>query len=68
MAVKAKINTDGDKMTRAIIKLKCGDHINIIGNYIDLRDTWVMVWNGNDLVAIVLATEVISCHLSQAKE
>ena len=55
-------------MSRAIIKLKDGTHINIPSDAIDLRDGFVMAWNGDYLVAIVKADEVTVCYLSEKKE
>ena len=54
-------------MSRVVIKLKDGSHINVVADALDLRDGMVMAWNGDFLVAIVSATEMISCHISEAK-
>lgn len=54
-------------MTRVIIKFKDGEHLNIPADYIDLRDGMVMAWNGEYIVAIAKAAEVISCHISEKK-
>lgn len=55
-------------MQRVIIKFKNGDHINVRADCIDLRDSFVMAWNENDLVAIANSDEIISCHVSESKE
>lgn len=55
-------------MTRVIIRFKDGEHLNIPADYIDIRDGWIMVWRGEDIVAIAKADEIISCHISEKKE
>lgn len=55
-------------MQRVIIKFKDGDHLNIPADCIDIRDGWIMAWRGDSLVTICVASEVISCHLSEKKE
>ena len=55
-------------MSRAIIKLKDDTYINIPADAIDLRDGFIMAWNGDYLVAIVKADEVTVCYLSEKKE
>ena len=52
-------------MTRVIVKFKNGDHINIAADCIDFRDTFIMAWNGDALVAIVAENEIVSCHISE---
>ena len=47
-------------MTRVIIKIKA--------DCIDLRDGWIMVWNGEALVAIAKAEDVSACYISEKKE
>lgn len=51
-------------MSRVIFQFKDGSHINIIADAIDLRDGFVMAWNGEGLVAIAKAEEIKSCHIS----
>lgn len=53
---------------RAIIKLKDGTYINIPSDGIDIRDPWIMTWQGDYLAAIVRADEVVTCYLSERKE
>ena len=55
-------------MTRAIIKLNNGDYINVSADAIGGRENWICAWDGQDLVAIVKADLVDSCHLSKQKE
>ena len=55
-------------MLRAIIKLKDDTYINIPADAIDLRDGFIMAWNGDYLVAIVKADAVSVCYLSEKKE
>lgn len=55
-------------MTRAIIKFKNGDHLNIQADCIDLRDGWVMAWRGDLIVAFVRDEVVDACYLSEKKE
>ena len=54
-------------MSRAIVKLQDGTIVNIRADYICRRDTWVEVWNGENLVAIVREEEVVHCYLSEQK-
>ena len=55
-------------MSRVIIRFKNGDHINLAGDCIDIRDGWVMAWRGDALVAIVREDEVNICYISEKKE
>ena len=55
-------------MTRVIIRFKDGEHMNIPADCIDYRDGWIVAWNGDSIVAISKADEVVSCHLSEKKE
>ena len=55
-------------MSRAIIKLKDGTHINIPSDCIDLRDDFILAWDGECLVAIVRVDDVSVCYLSEKKE
>ena len=55
-------------MPRAIIKLNNGDYINVPADALDVRDNWICAWEGQDIVAIVKADLVDSCHLSKQKE
>lgn len=54
-------------MKRVIIKFKDGVCQNIPGDCIDIRDGWVMAWDGEYIVAIAKAEEVVSCHISEKK-
>lgn len=53
---------------RVIIRFKDGEHLNIPADCIDLRDEWVIAWNGESIVAIVKAEEVNVCYISEKKE
>lgn len=55
-------------MTRVIIRFKDGEHLNIPADYIDIREEWIVAWNGEYIVAMAKADDVISCHLSEKKE
>ena len=55
-------------MTRVVIRFKDGEHLNVAADCIDIRDGWIMAWKGEDLVVIVKADEIISCHMSEKKE
>jgi hypothetical protein len=55
------------EMTRCVIKFKDGELLNLVADYIDLRDGNVMAWRGESLVLIAKVEEVISCHLSEKK-
>lgn len=55
-------------MTRVIIKCTNGDLINIQADCIDIRDGYVMAWQGECIVAYVRAEVVDICYLSEKKE
>ena len=55
-------------MTRVIIRFKDGEHLNIPADCIDIRDGWVMAWDGESLVAIAKAEGVNVCYMSDKKE
>lgn len=55
-------------MKRVIIKFRDGVYLNIPGDCIDIRDGWVMAWEGDFIVAIAKADEIISCYISEKKE
>lgn len=55
-------------MTRCIIKFKDGEHINIPADCIDIRDEWIIAWNGECIVVVAKASEVNVCYLSEKKE
>lgn len=55
-------------MPRVIIKLKDGEYINIRGDAIDVREGFVMAWDGESLVAVANAEYVSSAHISEGKE
>ena len=55
-------------MTRVIIKYNNGDLINIQADCIDIRDGYVMAWQGECIVAYVRAEVVDICYLSEKKE
>lgn len=54
-------------MSRVIVKLHDGTVINIRADYIGRRDTWLEVWNGENLVAIVKEEEIVHCYISEQK-
>ena len=53
---------------RAVFKFSNGDYLNAEADQIDVRDKWILAWNGESLVAIVKADVLDSCHLSEKKE
>ena len=55
-------------MARVVIKFKDGEHININGDYIDVRDEFIFAWNGEFMVAIARASEVNTCYISEKNE
>ena len=55
-------------MTRCIIRFKDGEFLNRDADCIDLRDGWVMAWNGEALVVIAKAEDVNVCYISEKKE
>ena len=55
-------------MTRLIIKFKNGEHINLPADCIDIRDGWIVAWQGENIVVIANMDEVYVCYLSEKKE
>lgn len=55
-------------MKRVIIKCNTGEHLNIQADCIDLRDGWIMVWRGDEVVAFVKSDVVDVCYLSEKNE
>lgn len=55
-------------MTRVIIRFKDGEHLNIPAECIDIRDEWIIAWNGENIVALAKAEEVNVCYISEKKE
>ena len=54
-------------MTKAVIKLKDGNFINIEADCFELDKGSVFVKNSGRLVAIVKVKEIVSCHISEQK-
>lgn len=54
-------------MPRCIIKFKNDEYLNIPAEWIDVRDAWVMAWDGEALVAVAKAEDVICCYISEKK-
>ena len=54
-------------MTRVVIRFKDGEHLNVPADCIDIRDGLIMAWNGDLIVVIAKAEEIISCHISDKK-
>lgn len=53
-------------MPRVIIKLKDGTYINTIGDYLSRSDEgFLIAWNGDDIVAIVLLELVAVAYLTE---
>lgn len=55
-------------MKRVVIKFKDGDHMNIQGDYIDMKDEFIYVYNGDYIVAIVRHDIVNIVCISEKKE
>ena len=55
-------------MNRLIINFLDGSHVNLKADCIDIRDGFVMGWNGEALVVIAKMDCVASCYLSEKKE
>jgi hypothetical protein len=56
---------------RVVFKFKDGiapDHMNIAGDCFDLRDGFIYVWNGEDVVAMVRVDIVNLVCISEKKE
>lgn len=54
-------------MTRAWIKLKNGEIINIAADSYDRRDEWISVYKGDLIVAMVRVEETAFCYISEQK-
>ena len=58
-------------MKRAVFKFKDGiepDHMNIPGDCFDLRGDFVLVWRGEDVVAMVRTDIINYVCISEKKE
>ena len=55
-------------MKRVVFKFKDGDGMNIQGDYIDMRDEFIYVYNGDYIVAIVRHEIVNIVCISEKKE
>lgn len=55
-------------MKRVVFKFKDGDGMNIPGDYIDIRDDFIIVYNGEYIVAIVRHDTVNLVCISEKKE
>lgn len=59
------------KIKRVVFKFKDGiapDHMNIAGDCFDLRDGFIYVWNGEDVVAMVRVDIINYVCISEKKE
>ena len=54
-------------MTKAVIKMKDGNFINIEANHFEIEKGSLLVKNNEKLVAIVKVKELLSCHISAPK-
>ena len=52
-------------MKRITILLNGGEHVNIPADRMEVTDTELRAWNGNDLVAHVDTSAVVCAHLSE---
>jgi hypothetical protein len=55
-------------MSRVIIKFSNGDGVNLEADCIDTRDSWLIAWKSEDIVAIVRLELIDACYLSKQKE
>ena len=56
-------------MTRVVIKLKDGTYINTAGDYMAQNEEgYLIVWNGADIVAIVLFELVSVAYLTEKNQ
>lgn len=53
---------------RAVFKFSNGDYLNVPADQIDVRNEWILAWNGEDIVAIAKVDVVDICYLSEKKE
>ena len=54
-------------MSKAVIKMKDGNFINIVANHFELEKGSLLVKNNDKLVAMVKVKEITSCHISEQK-
>ena len=52
-------------MKRVIVILNGGEYINIPADRMEVTDTELRAWNGNDLVDYVDTSAVVCAHLSE---
>lgn len=55
-------------MPRAVIRLKDNSYLNIPADGLNFVDGWLMAWDGDTLVAVVRAEELIEGHIFEKKE
>lgn len=55
-------------MKRVVFKFKDGDGMNLPGDYIEMRDDFIYVFNGEYVVAIVRADIVNIVCISERKD
>lgn len=54
-------------MKRVIVILNGGEYINIPADRMEVADTELRAWNGNDLVAYVDTGAVVCAHMSEER-
>ena len=57
----------GRAMKRVIVILNGVEYINIPADRMEVTDTELRAWNGNDLVAYVDTSSVVCAHLSEVR-
>ena len=55
-------------MARAVIRFKDNTYLNIPADGLNFVDGWLMAWDGDALVAVVSAEELVEAHISEKKE
>lgn len=53
---------------RVVIKFENGEYLNIPGDYIDVRDGWVLAYKDEYLVAACKEAEVKIIYITEKKE
>lgn len=55
-------------MSRVVVRFTDGTHVNLPGDYIDIRESHIAAWNGDNLVFIAKIENVEVCYLSEKKD
>ncbi len=55
-------------MTRVVVKFKNGEHINVVADTIEVKNSDIIVNNNGKIVVVTKIKEIISCYLCEQRE